>query len=183
MIVSPHSAYRLLVPNQAVGASLVYFDLFNPTTSALDIFVYSVVPIVSGAVAVTGLVAVDLHLTRTTAVGTGGTAATFNGTSLTAATISGLNGDVVNPIDQGVTARLTPSGGATAGAWLSWCSVYTEEANAGTYVSSMNEMARRNLDDNPAIIVKPGTGVRVVQGSVASVGNIGFEVGFYTVRK
>lgn len=183
MIVAPHPAYRLMVPNQAVGANLVYFDMFNPTTSALDIFVYSVIPIVSGAVAVTGLVAVDLHLTRTTAVGTGGTAATFNGSSLTAATISALNGDAVNPIDQGVTARLTPTGGATAGAWLAYASVYTEETNAGVYTSMLNDLARRNLDDAPAVIVKPGAGLRVVQGSVASVGNIGFEVSFYTVRK
>lgn len=178
-----HPAYRLMVPNQAVGANLVYFDLFNPTTSALDIFVYSVLPIVSGAVAVTGVVGVDLNLTRTTAVGTGGTAATFNGTSLTAATISALNGDALNPLDQGVTARLTPTGGATAGAWLSYASVSSEETLASSYTSMLNDMARRNLDDSPPILVKMGTGIRVVQGSVASVGNIGFEVAFYTVKK
>lgn len=183
MNVMPHPAYKLLVPNQAVGANLIYFDLFNPTTSALDIFVYSVLPIVSGAVAVTGLVAVDLNLNRTTAVGTGGTAATFNGTAFTAATISAINGDCVSPLSQGVSARLTPSGGATAGAWLGYASVYTEEANAGTYVSMLNDLARHNMDDSPPVLVKPGTGISVVQGSVASVGNIGFEVAFYTVRK
>lgn len=174
-------AYRLLVPFQTVGANLIYFDLFNPATSATDLYVYSVLPIVSGASAVTGLVSVDLNLNRTTAVGTGGTAATFNGTAFTAATISALNGDLA-PIS-GVTARLTPSGGATAGAWLSWCSVFTEETNAGAYISMLNDMARRNLDDAPAILVKQGTGISVVQGSVASVGTVGFEVSFYAMKK
>ncbi len=31
---------------------------------------------------------------------------------------------------------------------------------------------------NSVLTVRPGTGIRVVQGAVASVGNIGFEVLF-----
>lgn len=183
MDYKPHPTYKLMVPAQAVGANLIYFDLFNPTTSALDIYVYSVLPIVSGAVAVTGLVAVDLNLNRTSAVGTGGTAATFNGTSFTAATVSAVNGDCVDVRSQGISARLTPSGGATAGAWLGYASVFTEETNAGTYISMLNDLACGRRSDTPPVLVKMGTGISVVQGSVASVGNIGFEVGFYTVRK
>ena len=82
-----------------------------------------------------------------------------------------------------MSARLTPTGGATAGAWLGYASVYTEETNSAPYISMLNDLARRNLDDSPPILVKPGTGISVVQGSVASVGNIGFEVAFYTVKK
>lgn len=174
-------SYRLLVPFQAVGANLIYWDLFNTTASEVDLYVYSVLPIVSGANAVTGVLSVDLNLNRTTAVGTGGTAATFNGTSFTAATISAVNGDQ-NAIS-GISARTTPSGGATAGAWLSFASVFSEETNAGTYVSMLNDMARRNMPDSPAIIVKRGTGLSVVQGSVASVGNVAFEIAFYALKK
>lgn len=171
------NAFKLFVPKQAVGANLVYFDLFNATGSGFDLLVYSVIPVVSGEATVTGTLAVDLFLTRTTAVGTGGTAATSEGTSLTAATICALNGKAgaVNPA---ITARLTPAGGATAGAVLSFCSVFTEETSAASYYGHTNDLARRNMDDAPSIVVPQNTGIRVVQGSVASVGNIAFEVGF-----
>lgn len=173
--------YKLLVPSQAVGANLIFWDLFNPTGSEADLYVYSVLPIVSGASTVTGTLSVDLNLNRTTAVGTGGTAATFNGTLFSAATITAVNGEQ-NAIS-GVSARTTPSGGATAGAWLSYASVFSEETNAGTYVSMLNDMARRNMQDAPSIIVRRGTGLSVVQGSVASVGNVAFEVAFYAMKK
>jgi hypothetical protein len=170
--------YHLFVPAQAVGANLVYFDLFNAAGSGKTVNVKSVVPVVSGASAVTGTVAVDLFLTRTTAIGTGGTAATREGSSLTAATISALDGD--QPADANVTARLTPSGGATAGAVLSTRSVFTEETADASY-SRVSDMVRSGDNSVPSLAIKPGKGVRVVQGSVASVGNIGFDVVFELV--
>jgi hypothetical protein len=176
------NVFRLFVPEQAVGASLVYFDLFNATGSAHDLILQSVLPIVSGAVAVSGLVAVDLNLTRTTAIGTTGTAATNEGTSLTAATFTNLTG--ICPPPNGITARLTPGGGATAGAVISRRSVYTEEANAGTYVPTVDmvapcpSLAAQNDGMAFGILVPQNSGIRVIQGGVASVGNIGFDVIF-----
>ena len=168
-------SYRLMVPTQAVGADVELFDLFNATTSALDLFVYSVVPVVDGAVAVTGLVAVNLNLNRTSAVGTGGTAASWQGTGFATTTISPFNPG--SPPPNGITARITPTGGATPGAWLGFDSVYTEEANAGTYTPRPN-MLRGNI-----LFVPQGTGISVVQGAVAWVGNIAFAVDFYTRNK
>ena len=160
--------YSLFVPKQAVGADLVYFDLWNPGNS-FRVELESVVPVVSGAVAVTGVVGVDLLLTRTTAIGTGGTAATSEGTGTTAATFSAL--DSSQPLSlQFLSARLTPTGGATAGAMLRWTSVFTGETNAATY----NDYA--NMVGATPIPISPSTGIRVVQGDVASVGNIGFNV-------
>ena len=169
-----YNTYRIFVPLQAVGASLVYFDVFNAATG-LELDVYSVVPIVSGATAVTGVVGVDLFLTRTTAVGTGGTAATRNGTSLTAMTLTNMigNGD---SLTADVTGRLTPTGGATAGAVISWASMFTEETNAATYYAHTNDLVRRNNIDVRPLVVPPSSGFRVAQGGVASVGNIGFDI-------
>ena len=166
--------YRLFVPKQAVGANLVYFDLFNAAGSVGRIELLSVAPVVSGAAAVTGTLAVDLFLTRTTAVGTGGTAATAGGSALTACTITPH--DHFQPIDGLITARLTPSGGATAGAVLSWTSVFTEETSAAAYEVPAD--LARPFADVPAIIVPQNTGIRVIQGADASVGNIGFNVVF-----
>lgn len=174
--------FRLFLPAQAVGASLVYWDLFNASGSTLDVYVASVTPIVSGAVAVAGTLAVDLFLTRTSAVGTTGTAATRSGTSLTAATITPMSPGQGECPDT-ITARLTPGGGATAGGVISWCSLFTEETSDATYVGHTNELVRRNSIENDVLLIPPNSGIRVVQGAVASVGNIGFDVIFRVVKK
>lgn len=163
--------YRLFVPAQAVGANLVYFDLFN--NSDFEVSVCHVHPIVSGAVAVVGTLGVDLFLTYTTAIGTGGTDATYDGTALTAATF-GKNNPKAQSVDPNITARLTPTGGATAGGVITWNSVFTEETSAAAYMGQITEM----LKEGRNIIVPKGYGIRVVQGAVASVGNIGFDIGF-----
>lgn len=169
--------YKLYVPFQASGANAIYWDLWNPAGSGYNLVVKSIQPIVSGAVAVTGVVAVDMFLSRTTAVGTSGTAATKDGTSLTACTISGMDTD--QPLD-GISARLTPTGGATSGAVLAKRSVYTEEASSQTYTPAV-DMARHGQVDIPGVKVKPGSGLKVIQGAVASVGQIGFDVIFEAV--
>jgi len=170
--------YCFFVPPQAAGANKVHLDLFNASTNR-DVEVVSVQPIMSGAVAVVGTLAVDLYLTRTTAVGTGGTAATAEGTALNACTISKL--DPASPaLPAGITARAAPAGGATAGAVLAFDSVFPEETNTATYF-------RNNLiKDNwlgTRLIVPPSSGIRVVQGAVASVGNVGFLVLFSVIPR
>jgi siroheme synthase len=158
----------LFVPKQAAGASLVYFDVWNPG-GGQQVEVLSVVPVVSSEVAVVGTVGLDLFLTRTSAIGTGGTAAVVDGAGLTALSFTAL--DAIQAVSLStISARLTPAGGATASAVISWISLFTEETTATTY--NMNQ----SLTGRNAIIVPSSTGIRVVQGSVASVGNIGFNV-------
>ena len=172
--------YKLFVPAQAVGANKVFFDLFNGSTDK-NVEIVAVNPVQDGAVAVTGALAVDLFLTRTTAVGTAGTAATTEGTSLTAATISKL--DPASPnLPATITVRAAPGGGATAGAVLGYNSMFTEETNSASYGrNNLLGVAPDGLGSRA--IVPPSSGIRVVQGAVASVGNIGFEVIFSVVRR
>ena len=170
-------SYKLYVPKQAVGANLVYWDLFNANNAESDLYLMSCLAVVSGAVAVTGELGVDLHLTRTTAVGTGGTAATNEGTAITAATFCGLE-QQATLVPGGITARLTPTGGATAGALLSYRSVFTEETNSGAYISPTEFVGGVGFYKIPR-----GTGIRMLQGAVASVGNIGFEAIFKLVLR
>ena len=166
--------YKLFVPVAAAGANKVYFDLWNGSDKTIE--VASVVPVASGAVAVVGVLSVDLFLTRTTAVGTAGTGATLEGTSLTAATFVRMDTDAP-PLRAGISARFTPGGGATAGAVIGYNSLFTEETALPTYFrSNMVEAAQPGI--NSKLTIRPGTGIRVVQGAVASVGNIGFDVLF-----
>lgn len=158
--------YSLFLPPVAVGASKVFFDLWNG--SERELTVSSMKAIKDGSVAVTGAVAVDLFLTRTTAVGTGGTAATAEGTSLSTGAITLLEG---RALPSGVAARAAPSGGATAGAVICERQIFPEETNAANY---------EGLEFIDGLLVmQPGTGIRVVQGSIASVGSVGFNVEFY----
>jgi len=158
--------WSLFVPSQAVGAATVFLDLWNG--SSREITLSSLTAIKDGSVAVSGVVAAQLFLTRTTAEGTGGTAATGEGTSTTAATITKLQ---TFALPSGITARKTPTGGATAGAVVCERQVFTEEAKDADY-EPIEFLAC-------GLVVPAGTGIRVVQGSVASVGSIGFGATFY----
>lgn len=168
--------YRLICPSQAVGASKVFLDLFNATGSGVSIRVLSAFCYVDNDTAVTGTLGVEVNLTRTTAVGTGGTAATLDGTSLTAITFSEM--DTANPaLSASITARSAPTAGATAGALLGQRWVFTEETSAPSGIAGTlgAEFIRNEGAD---LIVRENSGLRFVQGTVASVGNLSFEITF-----
>lgn len=171
--------YRLLVPGSAVGANKVHCDIFNATGSGKTMHVHSAFCYPDIDTAVTGTLGVEVALTRTTAVGTGGTAATADGTSITAATISKL--DTTSPaLPVQVTARSAPTGGATAGAWLGTRFVFTEETNAGSAIAAaVGAEYVRNIGSD--IVVRENEGLRFVQGAVASVGTLTFEITFHLI--
>lgn len=163
--------YTLYIPHSAAAANKVWFDLFNAAGSGKTLRIKSVEAIKDGSVAVTGTLSIELWLTRTSAVGTGGTAATSEGSSLTAATFSKHNpADVALPAQ--VTARAVPTGGATAGAVLGEAHIFPEETNAATYGANSGQF----IAPGTVIRVPEGTGIRVVQGAVASVGNLAHRV-------
>ena len=168
--------WRALFPDQAVGAGKVFFDIFNGTAATANagnrVVISSVKALVAGDVAVSGVVGLNLHLHKTSAVGTGGTAATLQGTVNTAATISSVT-PAPGGLPAGLTARLTPTGGATIGAWLAQVSCFTEETSSGAY----QEYWLHDTSQEP-IVIGQGEGIKVIQGTVASVGSIGFMIEF-----
>ena len=168
--------YRLICPSQAVGANKVFLDLFNATGSGVSLRVLSAYCYVDNDTAVTGTLGVEVDLTRTTAVGTGGTAAVADGTSLTAITLSKM--DTNNAaLSANITARSAPTGGATAGALLGQRWVFTEETAAPSGIAgTLGAEFIRN--EGAELIVRENSGLRFVQGTVASVGNLSFEITF-----
>lgn len=170
--------YRLSLPSQAVGASKLYLDLFNATGTGKTMKVISALAFVDNDTAVTGTLGVELSLFRTTAIGTGGTSATTNGVVNTAATISNWN--TATALPAGVTARLNPTGGATKGAWLGSRWAFTEETNAASAIAGTVGTDFINNPTNP-LIVTENTGLRFEQGTVASVGQVSFEITFELV--
>ncbi|MCU1679206.1 MAG: hypothetical protein JWM93_3964 [Frankiales bacterium] len=171
-------AWGFVVPPVAVGASKIYFDLFN-AQSATVLRLRKLFAIVANDVAVSGVVAVRLDVMRTSAVGTSGTAfAGPTSASKTAAAFWPFSR--ASSLPAGVTARVAPSGGATDQAWLFPSYIFTEETAPGAHLAQMFNL----LPDMPmdqAIELDNGAGLKVVQGSVASVGSIGF-FGTFTIE-
>lgn len=170
--------YRLIVPGSAVGANKVHLDLFN-ADAALLVKIVSAKVLPDIDTAVTGVVSPEIALTRTTAVGTGGTAATLDSTSLTAPTIVEL--DTANAaLDADITARAAPAGGATAGALLGIRHIFTEETNAGAALAAM-QGAEFIVNPDYPVMLRQNQGVRFVQGAVAGVGTLNFEITFEVI--
>lgn len=168
--------YRLIIPSQTVGANKVFCDLFNATGSGKLIKVLSLFVYADNDTAVTGTLGVEVALTRTTAVGTGGTAAVNDGTTLTAPTITRFDTlDSVVPAQ--ITARSAPTGGATAGAYLGSRWVFTEETNAASAIAG-TAGADIIRNEGAKLIVRENEGIRVLQGAVASVGSVSIEINF-----
>lgn len=168
--------YRMICPSQAVGANKVFVDLFNATGTGVSLRVLSAYCYVDSDTAVTGTLGVEVSLTRTTAVGTGGTAATADSTSLTAITLAKMD-TASAALAAGITARSSPTGGATAGALLGQRWVFTEETSAPSGIAgTLGAEFVRN--EGAEVIVRENSGLRFVQGTVASVGNLSFEITF-----
>lgn len=168
--------YLLMVPQQAVGASKLHFDLWNGSAS-------NVIKVrgiwVSGDVSVANTAAVSARMDwfRTSAVGTGGTGATYNSASTTVAAI--VPKDTGNAsLPAGVSARAAPTGGATSDAF--WFMTYhqTEELQAGTGLQFNFNILPAPERGEQEIVLRPSQGLKGVQGTVAAAGTLGFLVSF-----
>lgn len=159
--------YAFHVPTQAVGASLVYFDLFN--ASLYNVWLRALDAIKDGSVAITGVLGVNLFFTRTSAIGTGGTLAVKNDATLANGNITEM--DTGRSLPTGITLRTAPSGGGTAGALISQRTIFGEETTGVNY-SALSMLP-------PGVFLVPiNTGIRVIQGAVAATGNIAFDGAF-----
>lgn len=167
--------YLLALPPQAVGANKVHFDLFNGEDVEV-VKVRGVWVIVAGDVAVTGLVAARLDWFRTSSAGTGGTAAQGEGATIVPRITRKDSRGAALPGN--ITARAAPTGAAASAAWLFPTYHHTEETNVGAALSQWNNVLPNPERGEQELTLKPGEGLKATQGSVASVGSLGFLVAF-----
>jgi len=170
-----HPGYLLRVGRQAAAANTTKFDLFNGTTDKL-VRLSSLFPVVGTDAAVTGLVGVRLLFARTTDIGTGGTLALEDAVNASVTSYARLDirDDTLTALAPLVTVRMTPTGGATAGVVIAETCIFTEETSAGA-------VTRLELCPAGGLWIAPGTGIRVAQGAVASVGIYSFQGEFEVV--
>lgn len=168
-------AWGLVIPPAAVGASKIYFDLFNNQAST-TLKLRKLFGIVATDVAVTGVVGIRADVMRTSAVGTGGTAATT--TASASKTAAGFwPFATANTLPAGITARAVPTAGATDEQWLFPSYLFTEETNVSSQVTQFYNLLPE-LGTEQAIELPTGKGLKVVQGTVASVGTVGYLLVF-----
>lgn len=167
--------YTLAIPPQAVGASKLHFDLFNGSAAGV-VKVRGIWVIVAQDVAVTGLVSVRMDWLRTSAVGTGGTAAAYNGSAIAPNIVPKDTSNAALPA--GLTARAAPTGGATSAAWLFPTYHQTEETSMAGAVSQWENVLPNPERGEQELTLRPGFGLKGVQGAVAGVGTLGFLASF-----
>lgn len=167
-------AWNLIVPPSAAAANKIYFDLFN--TSANTLRLRKLFAIVATDVAVTGLVGVRADAMRTSAIGTGGTTATTTASASKTAAAFWPNAPGLT-LPAGITARAVPTAGATDEQWLWPSYLFTEETNLSAHIPQFFNLVPE-LSTEQTIELPTNKGLKVVQGSVASVGNVGFLVVF-----
>lgn len=177
-------AYGFVVPPAAVAANKIFFDLFN-AQSGVIVRMRKLFAIVATDVAVTGALGVRLDTMRTSAIGTGGTAFTAtnkgNASKTAASFYNYAPGDAsLGTLAANITGRLVPTGGATDEAFLWPGYVFTEETNMASHMSQYYNLIPEFPGEQP-LELPQGYGLKVVQGSVASVGSIGF-IGAFTVE-
>ncbi len=178
-LVGTLPTYLYATPAAAAGASKLYFDLFNASGSGAVIDIRGVWAIPKTDVAVVGAVAIRVDLYRTSAVGTGGTAHSYK-----SATIDVAGGNIC-PMDTNnaalpaqITARWLPTAGATISEWLLPTYALGEEAATSQAYMTQYQNLLPNLLWGQKFALREGQGLLVKQGTVASIGNIGFLVAF-----
>lgn len=178
-ILGSKPGYVLWIPGVAVGASKLFFDLFNAAGSGKIIELLGIWAIPKQDVAVTGALGVEVGLYRTSAVGTGGTAATYNtGSALTAANITPK--DTANAaLPAQITARTSPTAGATIAAPYWGQYIQTEESPTSmAALQAFMNLLPIGMEEFQSITLNEGQGLLVKQGTVAGVGSIAFLVDF-----
>lgn len=169
-------SYLLWVPVQAAAANKIFFDLFNASGSGKTLEINGIWAIPKSDAAVTGAVAIELSVSRTNAVGTGGATVT---TSTSAATGGIAKKDPNNAsLPAQITARVVPTGGATVEALLFAAYIFPEETNAGTLLQQFQNLLPAVNEETQPILLPEGYGIRASQGTVASVNSYGFLIDF-----
>jgi len=172
--------YFYMTPPIAASANRLWFDIFNATGSGKVMDIRGLWLIPKNDVAVTGVVAVRLHLYRTSAVGTGGTEASYDSVTPDVGGGNFTKFDELNDdLPAQITARVIPGGGATISRWMFPIHYSPEElgTSAGGYLIQGINMIPTFLYGQK-LIVRENTGLLVRQGAVNSVGSGSVLVAF-----
>ncbi len=179
---NPRYQYVLQTDEIAGAANKLMFDLWNGSNTGTnpnrsDIIILGIWAEAETDAAVSGVVSARFDIYRTTTKGTGGTTNSYNAPAANAINISSIDSDAPSLSGTTITARSAPTAGASKSAWLWSTYVFPEETNAGAVLAGRYQILPDTNSVKP-FVLKPGNGLVVQQGSVASVNNYVFRVIF-----
>jgi hypothetical protein len=171
--------YGLITPPIAAGIDKLYLDLFNASGSGKVIDVRGIWLIPKLDAAVTGALAIRIDAYRTSAVGTGGTALAADSATRDVAGGSIWKFDEDNAaLPAQITARNSPTGGATISRWMFPSNVAPEESNTSMgYLTQWQNLVPAFMFGQK-LAFREGQGLLLKQGGVASVGSVSIFVAF-----
>lgn len=175
-LVQTLPTYLFYLKAQAGAAGKDHFDLFNAAASGALVELRGLWVTPALTAAVTGTIAPDFDLLRTSAVGTGGTAVPYK--AATFPNISPL--DTNNAaLPAAVTMRQGPTGGATAAEALFSTYISQEETWAGAQLGQFfNLLPESQIGQRLAI--REGQGLKLRQITAGVAQNFSF-FGLFTV--
>lgn len=147
--------YYASVKESAAGASKRHLTIFNGHASVV-VRVYDIKAATSSTAAVTGLV-IPLTVNRISAAPTGGSAAVL------------VKADSQNPnVPASITVTTGDTGGATEVGPVG-CGVVSGEETASAV---SDQLFASPIDGSQPLVLRPGEGITVRQGPLASAGNV-----------
>lgn len=169
-------SYVLATDEIAGGASKLMLDLFNAIGSNKTVLIAGIYAMPKTDVAVTGVVSARFDIFKTSAIGTGGATATYNGTANNAINIMPMD-SANGALPSQITARSGPGGGATISGWFFPTYQFPEETNAAGSIAQTYNLLKE-LPEMQPLALREGEGILIKQGTVASVNNFVFIIGF-----
>lgn len=172
-------SYFYCSPPIAVGANKLLVDIFNASGSGKIMDVRGVWLIPKLDAAVTGALAIRVDIFRTSAIGTGGTAASTDSATRDVGGGNFTRFDENNAaIPAQITARVAPSGGATASRWFLPTNVAPEESNTSQGYMTQWQNLIPVFPYAQKLVVRENSGLLFQQGPVASVGSVSILIAF-----
>lgn len=175
--------YGLNIPQLLVGANVYHWEFFNHPSSGKTVVVKGIWPIPELSQANAGIVVPRFELFRTTAVSSGGTASTSESNTTTVANFFRLN-----PTDTSLSSHIsakTRLTSITTGTFLWPCYVASAvsaliggavNAAVAAQMQGMNLIPQREFGQE--LTIPPAQGIVMRQGTVASVGSVGWLLEF-----
>jgi len=163
--------YFLTTPWIGAAANVYPFNFWNASASTQTVGVKGIWPILDSARAVTGALSIAYQVYRTNGVPSGGTAAVYDSTNSNVANFARLD-TADSALSSGIGCKTLPTS-ITTQHYLFSSMVFPEETNQGSILQQyMNWIPDRYWGKE--ITLRPGEGIALRQGPVASVGSVGW---------
>ena len=176
------------IPSIAAGTNKAYLELFNGAGSGKVLKVLGIFPIVDADTAVTGVLGIELNVTRVRTATAQSTGSAWTTSGDWGPTVGGaLPLDTANaPMPGTITGFYWPTGtapatfgtdiGVVATAWIPG----EESSNSTAYLfqGQTNILGLLTGDERQQLTLRVAEGMKIRQGAVASAGSLGFRIVF-----